>query len=300
MYKIEYKMLNKKNMLKCVGALLVLSALVFSSCGNEIQKKDSSVENVGMGDTLVEEAQMDAMAYSLPSPLQIASVFRKPGVKYKEGLTSQLKDPTKYRTRLKRALNMGVYSADLSYGLLHNQCQVAMEYMKLTKQTADEMGMGSVFEVNNMRERFEENIENEDSLTLILSELQMEMDLYLDENNQKQITAIAFAGAWIESIYIGSKVYGKSTDQALNAKLSDQMAILESIIKALKAGEKMDSAITGLIAELQVIQNKYESFETVKKYKSSRKAKQKIILTDEEIAVLTKEIELLRFKFITS
>ena len=81
--------------------------------------------------------------------------------------------------------------------------------MKLSRQMADNLGIGAVFEEGNLAERFEANLNNEDSLAYIIAELQMVTDMYLDENDQQQITSIVFAGAWIESMYIGAKVYEK-------------------------------------------------------------------------------------------
>jgi flagellin-specific chaperone FliS len=138
-----------------------------------------------------------------------------------------------------------------------------------------------------------------DSLALIISELQMVTDMFLDENNQQQITPVAFAGAWIESLYIASKVFENGKDQALNNKLSEQMNILGSIINALKSEEKKEPAITGLIADLNSVKNIYDGLPSIKNSPGiPEDARKKTMLTNEEVATLTKKIEELRTKFI--
>lgn len=279
------------------GFLLIAIVIYLIACDNT-NHKDAVIAEIIQEDSITFD-EMDQVTYSLPSPLQIAAIFKKSGLKYQEGLTSELKDPSTYRTSLVKAINLGIYSADLSYALLNKQNQTAMEYMRLSRQIAGQLGMGSVYEVNDIAKRFEKNIGTEDSLTVIISELQMEMDFYLDENHQQQITAIAFAGAWIESMYIASVVNKGNTDKALNNKFSDQMAILESIINALKVNEKKDTAITRLVVSLERIKNHYEALNSVKdSRKNDEDVNGNVVLSDEEISSLSKDIIELRSKFI--
>lgn len=277
------------------GFLSIILVIFFIACDNT-NHKDSVITEVIQEDSIIFD-EMDQVTYSLPSPLQIAAIFKKSGLKYQAGLTSELKDPSICRTSLGKALNLGIYSADLSYALLNKQNQTAMEYMRLSRQIAGQLGMGSVYEVNDIAKRFEKNIGTEDSLTVIISELQMEMDFYLDENRQQQITAIAFAGAWIESMYIASVVNKNNNDKALNNKFSDQMSILESIISALKVSEKKDPAISSLVVCLEPIKNHYEALNSVK-HAGGNDDKGAVVLTNEEISSLSKEIVALRSKFI--
>lgn len=287
-------LVNKKSFV-LKSAMLIATGMLLASCGNETPKDDTVTGN----DTTAAETatvEVDDVSYSLPSPLQIASIFKKSGLKYKDGITNSLKDPSKYTTNLSKAINLGVYSADLSYTVLNKQNQEAMNYMKLCRQMADNLGMGSVFDQGNLSKRFEKNIGNEDSLAYIIAELQMVTDMYLDENDQQQITSIVFAGAWIESMYVGSKVYERGKDKSLNSKLAEQMTILGSIVNALKAQEKKDPAISGLVADLQQVKGIYDALPSVKNNEVSED--KEMTLTDDEVASLTKKIEEIRTKII--
>ncbi|MCC6837284.1 MAG: hypothetical protein IT234_01985 [Bacteroidia bacterium] len=277
--------------------MLIAASMLFVACGSDTPKEELT-EEVAVDSTAVVEEETETTSYSLPSPLQIASIFKKSGLKYKDGVTSSQKDVAKYTTNLSKALNLGVYSADLSYTVLNKQNQEAMNCMKLCRQLADNLGMGSVFDQGNLSARFEKNLGNEDSLAYIIAELQMVTDMYLDENNQQQVTSIVFAGAWVESLYIGSKVFEKSKSKDLNSKLAEQMTILESIVNALKAEEKKDANITGLIADMESVKTIYDALESVKKFKESTDENAEVTLSDDEVAQLTKKIEEVRTKFI--
>jgi hypothetical protein len=291
-------MFLKTKSLALTSALLVTASMFFVACGNDTPKEDT-ITAPAQDSTVQAEVETPEVTYSLPSPLQIASIFKKSGLKYKAGITSDLKDPAKYTTNISKAINLGVYSADLSYAVLNKQNQEAMNYMKLSRQLADNLGMGTVFEQGNLSTRFEKNLSNEDSLAYIIAELQMVTDMYLDENDQQQITSIVFSGAWIESMYIGSKVYEKGKDKSLNNKLAEQMTILGSIINALKAEEKKDPAITGLIADLQSVKDIYDKLPSVTANPAaSEDTEKELSLTDDEVSQLTARISEIRTKFI--
>lgn len=288
--------INKKK-LTFKGIYFMTMSILLFSCSNEIPKDDAQTE-IPLQDT-IETLITEKADYALPSPLQIASMFKKAGMKYKDGITSQQKDPKIYMTNFSKTLNLGIYNADLSYALLNKKNQEAKEYIKLSRELAFDLGIGSAFDEINTLKRFEKNSHNLDSLVSLLSELQMEMEIYLNENNQQQITAIAFSGAWIESLYIASKVFDKTEEQELNRKFSQQMSILESIINALKFEEKKDPGITGLIADLKSIQDIYNTLPTVKTIpETDQKPQKKIELTKEDVASLMVKIEALRSKFI--
>lgn len=290
-------MVSNKKSLVVKGTMFIVAGMLLTACGNETQK-DENVGTVVKDSVVAEEPESNTVSYSLPSPLQIASIFKKSGLKYQDGITTTLKDPSKYTTNLSKSINLGVYSADLSYCVLNKQNQEAMNYMKLCRQLAENLGMGTVFEQSNLSQRFEKNLGNEDSLAYIIAELQMVTDMYLDENEQPQITAIVFSGAWVESMYLGSKIYEKNKDKSMNTKLTEQMTILGSIVNALKAVQKKDPAIDGLIADIQSIKDIYDQLPSVKANPVTEDEDKEITLTDDEVLKLTKRITELRTKFI--
>ncbi len=235
-------MFLKKSSFILKGALLYVAALLLA-CNSDSSKEDAI--NTLVSDTTAFGSDMEPESYSLPSPLQIASIFKKSGLKYKDGVTSPMKDPSKYITSLDKALNLGVYSADMSYTVLNKQNQESITYMNLSRQLADKLGMSKIFEEKDLAKRFNKNLGNKDSLIALISELQLVTDIYLDQNNQQQITSIVFSGAWIESLYIASKVFEHENEQAFVNKFSKQMSILGSIINSLKAVEKKTLQLPG-------------------------------------------------------
>src|SRR4051812_16010208 len=131
--------LNKRSFV-LKGTMFIAAGMLLASCGSDTPKEDNVTAVDSTATTQTETPETQEVSYSLPSPLQIASIFKKSGLKYKDGVTSALKDPAKYTTNLSKSLNLGVYSADLSYCVLNKQNQEAMNYMKLCRTMADNLG----------------------------------------------------------------------------------------------------------------------------------------------------------------
>jgi hypothetical protein len=279
---------------------ILASALIVSlfSCGSSTPASEPDANGTKDSALSANKVQKDEHpSFALPSPLQIASIFKKAGLKYYPNLANPFENASKYNSgKINQALNLGVYSADLSYCTLNHQNQDSKNYMKASRDLAGQLGLSKVFEADNLANRFEKNLGAEDSLASIIAEMQMQTDMILEEREQEYVSATVFAGAWLESMYIGGKVYEKGKEKNVSARLIEQMSIAQNIIKALKAFEQKDPAITPLIADMEAIRDVYQNFSGVKALKESAEDVDftKIPMTDVEIAGLTKKIDEIR------
>lgn len=272
--------------------------LMLFACGSDT--KDENQENNAVDSTATQDTATanNEATYTLPSPLQIAAIFKKSGLKYMEGITNPASNVDKYTSNTSKALALGVYSSDLCYNVLNKQTQNATNYLKATRELGTQLGLESVFGANNLNQRFENNMDKEDSLPLLIAELQLQTDMYLEDNEKEYVSAVVFSGAWIESMYIGSKVFEKTKDEKISSKISEQMTILESIVKVLKSYEKRDADIPAIVNDLSAIQDMYMGFESVKKTVGTEDEEAEVKLTNEELAQLSKRIAETRAKYI--
>ena len=75
--------------------------------------------------------------YSLPSPLETAMLIKNAGADYNEALMNPTANTAKYITSKSKALNLGIYSTDLSYASLFDQNQATLNYIEAAKAMAD-------------------------------------------------------------------------------------------------------------------------------------------------------------------
>ena len=79
--------------------------------------------------------------YSLPSPLETAMILKRAGAKYNEEILNSADNTSRYNTNKSMALNLGIYSTDLSYASLFDQTQASIRYMTASKKMAEGLGI---------------------------------------------------------------------------------------------------------------------------------------------------------------
>ncbi|MDF1672631.1 MAG: hypothetical protein P1U41_03955, partial [Vicingaceae bacterium] len=186
-------------------------------------------------------------------------------------------------------LNFGVYSADMAYCIMNNQTQESINYLNTLRKLSEKMWMTDVFNSLGLSERLESNVGNEDSLIYIMADLQMQMDDYLEENGMGSTGYIIFAGAWVETMYLGTKVNENERNEKLISRLSEQAIIIDGVIKAIKQTDE-DGDYADLIADLEGINKHFAGF--------NEDSEEEFVLSDEQFAAMAVDITALRTKII--
>ena len=108
-----------------------------------------------------------APAPSVPSPVQTAFLISGVGSNYDVTL---LNKPTKvglYSTSFQKAINLGIYGADLGYVTIYDQTQDAIGYLTVVKKISNDLGIDGAFDMA-LLERFEKNLGVKDSLLVLV------------------------------------------------------------------------------------------------------------------------------------
>lgn len=253
-----------------------------------------SLANAADSSETVEESEV---TYNLPSALQIAYVFKKSGAGFIPNLLNNKANATKYNTsNYKRATNFGIYSADLAYCLFNKKYQESKEYLKACKDMGSYLGLNQAFESDNMAQRFDKNISNEDSVVKIVSNVQLKTDVMFEQNKQKHITVIAFTGAWTESMYIAIEAYAKDKNKKVLSSLMEQLLLSETLIKALKSHQTSEQEIPQLITSIEKINAEFNAISSVKSAleKDEEMDFNLMAVTDSELKTIAESVKTLR------
>ncbi|MBW6482921.1 MAG: hypothetical protein K0B10_07655 [Vicingaceae bacterium] len=239
---------------------IVFICFVFAAC------EDSTTEEPIENETTIEATsdkiqQEESLSYMLPSPLQIAEIFKNSGLNFVGDLTNPKEKIASYNTKYNQKLNFGIYSADMAYCIINNQTQPAIDYLHNLKQLSEKLWMTDIFNSMGLSKRLESNIGNHDSLTIIMADLQILLDDYLVDNGMGYTGPIIFAGAWIETMYLGAEVNKTNSNEKLIYRLSEQAVVLDNLIKALTQADE-DNDFTELITDLKKIDAHFDVLET--------------------------------------
>lgn len=245
----------------------LIATLSFTSCGGEDAPDTTTGAALNL-DTISDQATTEKLEhtrkifYSIPSPVEMASILRKAGAEYDFTVLNDVKNKDKYNTTQKQALNLGVFGADMSYSSIYNQNQETMWYMAASKQLADELGVLSAFDASTI-ERIETNIEDRDSMMRIISETFWVLDEYFKDNDRHELSAMIVVGGWIEGLYLTTALaQGNPTDE-LRQRIADQKYPLNDLVSLLQSYEDSDE-LQAILNDVKDLQASFDKIEVVK------------------------------------
>jgi len=175
--------------------------------------------------------------YSIPSPIEMATLLKKTGARYDY---TYLNDPVSsdaFNTTTKQALNLGIYGADLSYTSIYNESGESILYMKATRTLADKLNVSAAID-DRLAERIEQNIEIQDSMITLISEVYWNLDGYLKEGDRNYISALMVAGGWTEGLYLTTRLLDQSPQSPeVRTHLAEQKQALKNLVSLLEQYE---------------------------------------------------------------
>ncbi len=264
---------------------LLLAALMFvfvASCGSENQDTDATDEVVE--EELSASEKVDKIAYPLKTPFEIIQMLSNAGASYILDVTNPVEYVDKYFTEKSKALNLGIYGADLSYASTYNKTQETRNLLAATKKLTDELGIVTPFN-ESLAERIEMNIENSDSLYAIISDSYHDTFNFLNENGKGAVATLVLAGGWVEGLYLSSQLAILANDNTeILAGIAAQKPIILTLVPLLEA-YKDNIEVQEVLEELSLLKEVYDSVE---------EKEGKYILTTEQFDKITSIIESLR------
>lgn len=242
------------------GLALLAGVNLLYSCGGSNQSSDGfdtsdvNIDSLSREPLQLSEGVVNDMIQNISSPVEMANLIKNSGA----GFSQQVLNPTdnidKYATSFKRALNLGIYSADLGYINTFNKNTVVVSYLVAVKGLADGIQVGQFLDFGTLK-RLATNSSNLDSLKQLSVSSFNQMDKYLREQKRSNVSTAIVAGAWLEGIYITCEVIKQTGDQELCRRLGEQKEIVDLLLLVLKnyAVEKNFQSLVEKIEEIKAV-----------------------------------------------
>ncbi len=169
-----------------------------------------------------------------------------------------------YSTSKSKAVNMGVYGAELNYLIHFDQTEYSMKYMLASKLLADQIGVAMAFDQDAVKE-YESNVENKDSLINIIFTVYGNARRMLKNEEQFMLSSLVIVGSWVENMYVTTEFFGRTkstkTKSELVTKIIEQKEYLAKIIETVEILDEGDNVfISDIIKKLHAIQTVYDGF----------------------------------------
>ncbi len=263
-----------------------------SGCQKDKESKSEDTEDAITVDTIDTQLVQDVKAvkemfYSMPSPLEVAMILKQSGTTYNPELLNPVNKTSQYITTKSMALNLGVYTTDLSYSSLYDQTQTTIDYINAAKKMAEGLGILHAIDQNTVQ-RLEANVNNRDVILDIISETIMNSSSFFQENDRQAVSTIVLIGGWVEGLYLATNLAGEDPTQneinnsELIARIADQKLALNTIMKLIEKNSENQ--------HLQDIKLEIEDLKLV--YDQIQITSSKVVpVTDEETNVTTLKAE---------
>jgi len=247
---------------------------------------------------------IEKIFYGLPSIVEMAELIKSSGASFNEDF---LNDPAKadsYLTSSAKAINLGVYGADLSYTMMFEQDKQNINYFNAVHELAEKLDVEAALE-SGVIERIKDNQENQDSLMMILTETYWTINAYLKENQaQEEISALVIAGGWLEGLHLAGKHYTPDNDR-IRERIAEQKYAIKNLNDLMATYES--PVLDDLKADLAELNGIFDRVEIIKGKTTKDKddsgmtvigGKREVSMDDETLDELLRKTEEIRNKYI--
>lgn len=292
-------MLNRK--ITFAQLLMLLSLGIFISCGGSNESTENESDDFDAAKESLKE-NIEGVIVNIPPPAELPYLLQATGADFNMALVNDKASADKYMSTFdKAAMNLGIYAADIGYLSSYEQTQEALDYLQVTKQLADHLGVVDAVD-QVVIERFETNIDEKDSLNNIINSAIENVDQYLKTEARNRVAALVTTGSFIEGLYVSTELvrtYPKDLlpNDARNLILTpviklilEQEASVGELIKLINTLPE-DELTTKIKTDLMALQEDFNAIQMDEQIKNSRAD---LMLTDETLTEITATVNKMR------
>jgi hypothetical protein len=259
---IKKKTCMKKTLAGIILPILVISSIFLvscNSCKNRAAEKQQQKAEMKQVDTI--EKQIESNVYPLPTSAEVIKMLTDLEVGYMIGISNPVANTKKYFSSSKRAINMGVYGADLSYATLYNMAQMVIGYLDAIRSLANELQMSKIYNAA-LYDSIKKNYDNKDALVRILTGAFNDTYVYLADNDQQPLALLVVGGAWVEGMYLTTHVSEAAYQVAgISKVLIEQKKSFELFLEITQPYAN-DPMVSDFVKKLDPIKKVYEGLGT--------------------------------------
>lgn len=251
--------------MKRIVALFIIPVIIagmacITSCKNKGGKtNDQQQVEIGQVESL--ERQMQSNVDSLPTSAEVIKMLTDLEVGYIFGISNPVENTRKYFTSDAKAINMGIYGADLSYATLYNIQQAVLDYLSAIRSLSTELNMSQIYD-ENLYEKIKQNFDYKDKLVEVLTEAFDATYKYLSDNEQQPLALLVVGGAWIEGMYLTTHVSEAAYNIAgIAENLLEQKTSFDLYLEITK-DYMNDPVVANFVNKLEPVRKVYEGVGT--------------------------------------
>lgn len=242
-----------------IASLIIATSVILASCNmgskssNKSKAPEIKKENV--------EKEVRDFVYPLPTSFEVTDMLNRIEAAYILSLSNPVSNVDKYFTEKNQALNLGVYSADLSYASTYNQKQETVDFMNASKSLIDKLDISAALDPDLLVE-IENNLDNKDKLVDLITNSYYDTYEFLNKNDRGAVSMLVIAGSWIEALYISTHISEDTFDnKEMVAIIMNQKEPLNKLMTILKQVET-NADVKETMEDLKILHEIYNSIDS--------------------------------------
>ena len=291
-----------KSWLKTYAVACFFVSMLFFSCNNGSGNQAS--EGIEEDSTMMVEessSQTEKVYYQVPAPDEMISFIKQGGFDYDGTFLNPADRADQHVDQKAQALNLGIYTADLTYMATYGQFQESIRYFNVVMKLADKLGVSSAFD-EALVSRVKNNLTNADSLETISADSYYSIVDNLERSQRGHTLAMIAAGGWLESMYVVVNLMKKyDAESPFTQRIADQKLVFKNLWLYLEKYQDEPTVQTTL-QDFNKLKSIFDSFEQTSYSTSLKKSGSqmvlggsgKIIMTAEQFDQLKNEVISLR------
>ena len=168
---------------KIALTLITSVVLLLTSCNMKRKSSGDGPQDGAVLEKTTVEEKVREFVYPLPTAFEVTEMLNRIGAAYILTLSNPVSNVERYLTEKSKALNLGIYSADLSYASAYNQKQSVIDYMDVSKKLIDALNISGAIS-QDVIEQVEANQDNKDELVNIITNTFYDTYEYLNQANR--------------------------------------------------------------------------------------------------------------------
>jgi hypothetical protein len=271
----------KKIIAGFIFPILIFGLTGLTSCKDKSTAKQQKKIELEQVKTI--ENQIEANVYPLPSSAAVIKMLTELEVGYIMGISNPVENTKKYFSSTTRAINLGVYGADLSYATLYNIQQEVINYLNAIRSLSNELNMSKIYN-EELYDKIKVNFDNRDELVKILTNAFNDTYSYLSDNDQQPLALLVVGGAWVEGMYLTTHVSEAAYQVAgISRVLLEQKKSFELYLEITQPYAS-DPSVSDFVKLLEPVKKVYDGLSTS--------------LTEQNIKDITKVIDGVRSQIV--
>ncbi len=294
--------------------LFVLSLAFLAACTpkntiDELELK-SALDSLKNPNAFINQEVVSSILEQIPSPLEISVLLKESGVGYNDQVINSPSNIARYHSIYQKALNLGIYGADLGYTNIYNQNAEGIRYLSSIKTLANDLNIGQFFDLKTIS-KLALNSNNLDSLLLVTTQNFNSINSYLQQQNRSNLSVLLLVGGWLEAMEIICDAASKNlNNRPLVERIGEQKIILEQLTLLLSF-YKGDPNMKNLYHDLEQLKAIFDGIEITYTYVESSieivdgvavikdNSSTTISITEQDVLDIKKKINSIRNKIVS-